>query len=252
MSDFYIGYLPKAPKVITRRLRRIVALLFLTAAMLATLLVVAQQPFTPAVFEWQSEREFRGTIEARPYPTLVVERPGQAAAEDRYSRYLLVGLGKHGAAQDVAVFEGMSVRLRGKLIYRAENTMIEVMPNSVVLESPSELIQSANSEKIVTIHGEIVDSKCFSGVMNPGRGKVHRDCAARCLSGGVPPLLVESESPNRLILLTSSAGGLLSPAMFLDRVAEPIVARGQLITRGDRLELRVESIIPNKEPGAWR
>jgi len=34
--------------------------------------------------------------------------------------------------------------------------------------------------------GEIVDSKCYFGNMNPGNGKVHRDCAVRCMSGGIP------------------------------------------------------------------
>ena len=42
----------------------------------------------------------------------------------------------------------------------------------------------------VMLRGEIVDSKCYLGVMNPGEGTVHRDCAARCLSGGLPPMLV--------------------------------------------------------------
>jgi hypothetical protein len=28
--------------------------------------------------------------------------------------------------------------------------------------------------------GEIVDSKCYLGNMNPGNGKVRRDCAVRC------------------------------------------------------------------------
>ena len=39
-----------------------------------------------------------------------------------------------------------------------------------------------------TLIGEIVDSKRYLGVMNPGNGKVHRDCAVRCLSGGIPPI----------------------------------------------------------------
>jgi len=36
------------------------------------------------------------------------------------------------------------------------------------------------------IRGEIIDPKCFFGVMKPGSGKTHKSCAARCLSGGIP------------------------------------------------------------------
>jgi len=36
------------------------------------------------------------------------------------------------------------------------------------------------------LRGEIIDPKCFFGVMKPGSGKTHKSCAARCLSGGIP------------------------------------------------------------------
>ena len=39
----------------------------------------------------------------------------------------------------------------------------------------------------VTLTGEIVDTKCHFGVMKAGEGKVHRECAVRCISGGAPP-----------------------------------------------------------------
>lgn len=241
MNDFYVGYLSKAPTELAKFVRRVVTLTLTAVAILSAILVVAQQRFSPAVFEWQNERDFRGIIEEHPYPTLLMERPGQASS-NRYPRYLLVGLGKHGAEQDVRGLDGKLVQLRGKLIYRAENTMIEVMPNSIVVQSTAGLTGFVEEKGIATVRGEIVDSKCFSGVMNPGNGKVHRDCATRCLSGGVPPLLLESEPPNRLILLTGSAGEPLSRSIFLDKVAEPIVARGHLIARGNRLELQVENL----------
>ncbi len=242
MNDFYIGYLPKAPAELAKFIRRIVTLIFAAVAIFAAIFVVAQQQFSPAVFEWQNEQDFQGIIEERPYPTLLVERPGQVSSSDRYFSYLLVGVGKHGASQETRGLDGKVVQLRGKLIYRPENKMIEVTPNSVIAKSTTDRIEYPEAKGIVTIRGEIVDSKCFSGVMNPGKGKVHRDCATRCLSGGVPPLLLESDPPNRLILLIGSAGEPLSRSGFLDKVAEPIVARGRLIVRGGRVELQVENL----------
>ena len=45
------------------------------------------------------------------------------------------------------------------------------------------------SEKKQEIIGEIIDSKCYFGVMNPSLGKPHMSCAIRCVSGGIPAVL---------------------------------------------------------------
>ena len=60
-----------------------------------------------------------------------------------------------------------------------------------------------------TFVGEIVDSKCFLGVMNPGRLTPHRACAIRCISGGVPPVLLVRPIPE--------SPPPASPAGFLPR-----------------------------------
>jgi hypothetical protein len=60
------------------------------------------------------------------------------------------------------------------------------------------------------VTGEIVDSKCFLGVMNPGERTVHRDCAIRCLSGGVPPMLAYRDAAGtHLALLLGADADLL-------------------------------------------
>ena len=68
--------------------------------------------------------------------------------------------------------------------------------------------------------------------MNPGNGKVHRDCAARCISGGIPPaFLVRDAEGSRTMLLAN-----LAPRM-LDHVAEPVTLRGTAADTGGRLIL---------------
>ncbi len=59
-----------------------------------------------------------------------------------------------------------------------------------------------------TLQGEIVDRKYFLGVMDPGEGKVHRDCAVRCISGGIPQALVTSDldASSKFLLLTDEMG----------------------------------------------
>jgi hypothetical protein len=64
--------------------------------------------------------------------------------------------------------------------------MIEVEPASL----SSKVSAAASTEAIalldqsdrgpVELTGEIVDSKCFLGVMVPGSGKTHKECASLC------------------------------------------------------------------------
>ena len=93
----------------------------------------------------------------------------------------------------------------------------------------------------MTLVGEIVDSKCFLGVMKPGNSKPHRACAARCISGGIPPvLLVRDKQGNpTYFLLVSSAGESVNDAV-LDLVAEPVEITGRVMRHGDLLVLHAD------------
>jgi hypothetical protein len=39
------------------------------------------------------------------------------------------------------------------------------------------------------LSGEIIDPKCCFDAINPGQGKPHLSYAARCISGGIMPVL---------------------------------------------------------------
>ncbi len=239
MTDFYVGYLPKAPVTIARFVRKAVAALGLLAVALALVFVLAQMPFANSAFEYGKLRKFEGTIVAQPYPTLLVARPGDATQEHKYSEYLLVAPGKHGADDLVAGLNGKHVRMQGQLIYRARGTMVEVVPGSIAVTESVPIVEDATRDLgPVTVTGEIVDSKCYLGVMNPGQGKVHRDCAARCLSGGTPPIFVTTEG-NQL-LLVGPDGRALTQDTLRDFVAETITVRGDLLQRGEARFLKVD------------
>ena len=88
--------------------------------------------------------------------------------------------------------------------------MIEVnKPESVeLIEGPRAKAQKVISLGRGTFVGELVDTKCFLGVMRPATGKVHRGCAIRCLSGGAPPgLLVHDEQGDSVGLLLAGPDG---------------------------------------------
>jgi len=240
MSDFYVGYLPQAPRPLASFVRRVVVVLGLLLVATALVLVFGQMPFANSSFEYGKLRSFEGIIEAQPYPTLLVARPGDVGQEEKYSRYLLVAPGKHGADDLGAAFDGKKARLQGQLIYRERLTMIEVVPGSIVSVSTVPVEHDATrSLGIATVTGEIVDSKCYLGVMNPGNGKVHRDCAARCLSGGIPPLFVTADDGDQF-LLVGLDGQALGRDELRDFVAEPITIRGELLQRGEIRLLRFD------------
>jgi hypothetical protein len=78
-------------------------------------------------------------------------------------------------------------------------------------------------------------------VMNPGNGKVHRSCAARCISGGIPPAFVvrDASGATQSLLLIGPQGRPLHDRIP-DFVGEPIQITGQLSRADDILTLETE------------
>jgi hypothetical protein len=244
MTDFYVGYLPKAPEALARGTKRTVGLLLILAVAASALFVISQRTVsTPSTFEFGHERAFEGILVASPYPALLVARPNPSPDQPQHSYYSLVAPGKHGADSIASSFDGKAVRLQGTLIYREDQTMIEVVPDSIATLDPNQSALPAFDELgRFTLTGEIVDSKCNFGVMNPGRGKVHKDCAVRCLSGGIPPAFVTDDFQGRpaTLLLTTDGGKPLPKEAFLPHVAQPLQLRGVVRRSGDELFFDVE------------
>jgi len=243
-DGFYIGYHPSAPPAHARRLRGVSIGLVVIGLILAAGLASQQVPFVPAVFEVGTEREWTGWLREEPVPILVVALPGEGDHPFALSSYLLVGSGKHGARDAVEGLHGQLARVRGTLIHLDGQTMIELTSDGAIAAlDTAEDGPIARREAIgrVTLQGEIVDSKCHFGVMNPATGKVHRACAARCLSGGIPPVfLVRGEDGGRLHLLLTGADGRSIGRDVLDWVAEPIEVTGHVERIDSLLVLRAE------------
>jgi hypothetical protein len=219
------------PADLERTIRRVVIVLGVLVALVAVILIVGQNPFSASTFEFQQYRDFRGTLLTEPYPALAIR--GQEPP------WLLVGPGKHGPG-DLRRWSGREVALKGERIFRAsgsaEDHIIELVPGSLTAGGGGVPVQGHEDLGEVQLTGEIVDSKCYFGVMNPGAGKVHRDCAVRCISGGIPPsFLVRDAGGNRVTLLLASWNREL-----LEHIAEPITIRGRLSRSAGRLTLYQE------------
>jgi len=232
-DELYVGYLKKAPPGIARFVRRSALSLLAAAPLLAAWLAAAQSPLGTGVFEYATPRPFDGIVRATPYPRLEIERPGRGAGEaEARSSYPLVTLGKHGAAELARGLDGRRSRLEGSLIYRGSDTMVEVVAVRATRDERIEKLPEVDFGT-VTVRGEIVDSKCYLGVMKPGNGKPHRACAALCIRGGIPPLLVvrDRHGASRHLLLVDASGRSVNDRV-LDRVAEPLEITGRLRREG--------------------
>ncbi len=239
-DSFYIGYLTSAPPLIAKFLRPRLIAIFLIILSVSAVLVTSQGYFATAFFEYGNEREFEGVISEYPYPTLLVARPGNTEGSP-YSRYLLTVFGKHGADEAVAGMHGAKIRVDGTLIYRDDQTMIEILPDSISLLADPAALEPPESIGRFTLRGEIVDSKCYLGVMKPGHLKPHRGCAIRCISGGIPPIFVvhDEKGDAGYYLLSGSDGRALNKEV-LDMIAEPLEIEGEILRMGSDLILRTE------------
>lgn len=243
LDEFYVGYLPQAPTGLARFTRAAVTLLVCGALVLTLALAAAQHPFARSHFEYGTTRSFEGRIEEHPYPALLVDRPGDPGAGPARSRWLLTVFGKRGAGAAVAGLDGRRVQVQGTLIWRDGRTMVEVVPGSIRSQEPVEGVSADVGESLGTrtYRGEIVDSKCFFGVMKPGNLKPHRACATRCISGGVPPVLLvrDAEGIAEHLLLVGADGGPVNDDV-LDMIAEPVEVTGELLRYDDLLVLRAD------------
>jgi len=263
-EPFFVGYLPPSPGSLAR-VRRATFGLIALGWLLGVSFVFAQRPFARARFEYLEPRQFSGRVALTPQPTLVLDAPvdqgGAPTPAASASRALLVSEFKWGAGPALAGYDGAHVTLSGTLAWRDEQLLIELVPGSVrrldaapapagadggggsvtdrPAGSPLGPGQGAVADLGVhTLTGEIVDSKCFLGVMNPGHLKVHRSCAVRCISGGIPPVLVvrDRHGVASQLVLVDAAGRMLNDRI-LGMIAEPLEITGRVERHDDLLYL---------------
>jgi len=242
-DEFFIGYDPPMPPGVARVVRSAVALIGAGAVMAAVGLGPAHRRLQGGTFEFGHPRTFAGTIVEAPVPAL---RPADDTGRGK-PWPLLVAPGKHGAAEALRGLAGRHVTMTGTAIARGDQTMIEIDPASIVAGPMSGTLEVTEPGAVpVTLRGEMVDSKCFLGVMVPGAGKTHRECAGLCLRGGIPPaLFVQDRSgASRLVLVTGPSGEPLTDQAV--RVAgEVLDLTGVIVRHGGWFVVRTD-------PATWR
>ncbi len=245
-SEFYIGWQPEAPDGISRRVRHFILTVCIIVPVVGALLVLNQVGFADSSFEYGQPTALSGALVKTPAPFLQVFRGKDLNGKPVYQNILLVSPGKHGVGEQLAAFEqkmgrsleGTIVKLKGNLIYHDGKTLMEVEDclemladnKGVGLENPPKLLGGG------AFIGEITDPKCLFGAMKPGYGKPHRSCAARCIAGGIPPVLktLSTNGKVRYYLLAGEDGGALNEEV-LPFVGDQVVVCGSVKKMGDWL-----------------
>jgi hypothetical protein len=240
-DEFYIGYDPPMPPRLSRFVTRVT--LGLGGGILAWSAIAASGhiPLEGGTFEFGHPTQLTGVVVEHPYPALRLEGGPEAGT----LASLLVAPGKHGASGLVRGLDGQRVTVNGTRVYRGDRHMLEldgvaVTASTSAPAAAAKTVPAAGSEVVLT--GEIVDSKCFLGVMVPGEGTTHKDCASLCIRGGIPPALHvrDTDGHSALILLTDKTGAAVNDAAF-KHAGRGIEMTGTLSRQDDWLVLKTES-----------
>lgn len=210
-NAFYVGYSKSLPASTLNFLQIVATVLLLASPLFMAIVASAQSTPDYGAFEFGRTRTMEGVFYAAPVPSLYLTPQPENHTNGPGYHLLLCSEGKFGIPDTWFQYDGKKVSLEGTLIHRGNVSMLEtsgdVLPK--VLGDPAPVEQRSDTEVIgeATLVGELVDTKCYLGVMRPATGKVHRACAIRCLSGGVPPgIRLRRNNLETVVLLAGRAG----------------------------------------------
>ena len=238
---FYVGY-QKIPAPIRKFLWILIPALVVFIVILGLVLPKIHNQFTDG--RYTKFQEFEGLLIDKPIPHLIVPRSGKINDQNGYSRYILAGTRKTAVSDKALELAGNWVKLRAIPVFRDNMTLLAVSTKTPpeTIEPPSlQVPPSLEGESLgnYTLQGQIVDTKCYLGVMNPGQTKTHKACAIRCLSGGVPATfrVVNQDGQVYYFLLVDSQGNALNKSNF-NLVGEPVQITGEVVKYGDLFVLK--------------
>ena len=251
--EFYIGWMPEAPSSFAKHVKRILLILFPVAVIVGLVLASFQKRFSTSSFEFGILTEVKGIYINNPLPMLKVVAGKDIWGNASYITIPLVGYGKHGAATAImelekeknTAFNNKELTLKGTLLYSDGKTLLQINKDenpvmNIGATADNSLLPVKKDLGIQTIKGEIIDPKCYFGVMKPGEGKVHRDCAIRCILGGIPPVLkvMNAKGEKNYYFIVGPNGEPMNEAVQ-DYVAEPVAIEARVVQQDDWIILYV-------------
>jgi hypothetical protein len=250
-EEFYIGYQPQAPKQTASFLKKVIVVVGLGICVVAFILAWGQKKFSPSVFDYGINSTVEGYYFERPVPHIAVPLGINSGGKEFFQNVLLVGFGKAGATNVMTKlqsrkgksFEGAKIELTGFMIYGNGKALLQVTEednsNIVFVSGATAPVQILDSMSVTTINGEIVDPKCYFGVMKPGEGKAHRSCAIRCIAGGIPPVFHASKKEEYFLIVNENWQPVNEEVLNL--VGDQITITGKEIVWNDWRILKVNT-----------
>jgi len=250
-NEFYIGYMPKAPKETASFVKKIIVVVGLGICIVALVLAWSQKQFSSAVFDYGINSTVEGYYFEKPVPHIAVPMGITSAGKEVFQNVLLVGFGKAGATNVMMKLHsrkgkslvGAKIELTGFMIYGNGKALLQVTEednsNMVFLAGATAPTQVLDSTGVTTLNGEIVDPKCYFGVMKPGEGKAHRSCAIRCIDGGIPPVFHASDKEEYFLILDEKGRPVNEEVLSL--VGDQITITGKEIVWNDWKILKVNT-----------
>jgi len=232
-KEFFVGYL-QAPAGISKFYKIVVPLLLLGAIGFSFWVSSAQKSAGQGVWDLSGEVEIQGYLTVDPYPVIHI-------AGEQPRSVILVEQTKMGAGESATPYANQWVSVSGFAITRGDWTMLQLVPSSTftTLENAGAAPFTSTDMGDVELTGEIIDSKCFLGVMKPGSGKAHRACASMCLRGGIPPMLVvKNAQGDKYGFMLMNENRDSASIELSDQVSVPVTITGRMEQRGDMMYIR--------------
>lgn len=254
-KEFYIGWMANAPKSFASFAKKYLLILCISVIVLAILLAISQKKFSTGNFEFGQLTEVKGIYFDAPVPCIKVINGKDIWGNLSYITIPLIAYGKFGADGIISdiekeknvLLDRKEITVKGTLLYNDGKTLLQIDKNDTPVTKISSAVITGDLLPVIkdlgiqTVRGEIVDSKCYFGVMKPGEGKPHRDCAIRCILGGIPPVLaVQNEKGEANYYLIVGAHGEKINEKVQGFVAEPVSIEAKLVQYDDWIVMYVQ------------
>ena len=243
---FFVGYLDM-PKALEKFYWPLTILMLLGSMLIGYGFASAQKSPIAASWDTSQSEKIQGLLQLNPYPVLHRIDPNDSS---NVESILLVKQGKYSADSAAQPYHNKIVTVNGFPIRHGGWTMLEIskdediQPESSLSQQDVQRLTQATqpiSLGTVALSGEVIDSKCYLGVMKPGEGLVHRACAEVCLLGGMPTMLVvRGTDKNRYGYILTSAENASVSIDYAKQAAENREVQGEMIQRGDLLYIRMQ------------
>ena len=257
-KPFYIGRMPKAEPEYRSFVRLVIFALVVVIIFVSVFLVTNQHGFSSGVFERSNFTELEGMLIQKPFPAIKTFYGKDIYGNPLVKTIPLVNKGKFGADSLVAQMmaahrtagDTLWVNIKGRLIYNRGVALMELTAQDAAMHMMKALPDGQKFAApmvtdlgTATLQGQIVDPKCYLGVMKPGEGKPHSDCAIRCIAGGIPPMLciINKDGEENLLILRGEQGETIN-RQVLKFVGQPVTVSGKIEQVDDWLVMKINPL----------